>query len=146
MGSLGTRGRLERAVNDPVKVTRIGDGVFRVDQGGRIHVVHVAGTGPDLWMHWNGRVFHRPFERERVARHARASSDPHQSLSAPMPGTVLKVLAVPGSTVHKGDTLIVLEAMKMELPIRASSDGVVSAVHCREGELVQPGAVLLDLE
>jgi 3-methylcrotonyl-CoA carboxylase alpha subunit len=36
--------------------------------------------------------------------------------------------------------------MKMELPIRAPRDGVVTAVHCREGDLVQPGVVLVDLE
>ena len=44
------------------------------------------------------------------------------------------------------DVLIALEAMKMELPIRAPRDGVVKAVHCQPGELVQPGQVLLDLE
>jgi len=38
----------------------------------------------------------------------------------------------------------VLEAMKMELPIRAPHDGTIAAVHCREGELVQPGTVLVE--
>jgi 3-methylcrotonyl-CoA carboxylase alpha subunit len=42
--------------------------------------------------------------------------------------------------------LIVLEAMKMELPIRTAAEGVVRAVSCREGELVQPGTVLVELE
>jgi urea carboxylase len=49
-------------------------------------------------------------------------------------------------TVRRGDTLIILEAMKMELPIRASSDGVVKAIHCKPGELVQPGVPLVDFE
>jgi len=40
--------------------------------------------------------------------------------------------------------LIVLEAMKMELPLRAPHDGVIAAVDCREGELVQPGKVLVE--
>ena len=52
----------------------------------------------------------------------------------------------PATRVHDGDVLIALEAMKMELPIRAPRDGVVRAVHCREGELVQPDQVLLELE
>jgi biotin carboxyl carrier protein len=41
--------------------------------------------------------------------------------------------------------VIVLEAMKMELPIRAPADATVMAVHCREGELVQPDAALIEL-
>jgi biotin carboxyl carrier protein len=69
-----------------------------------------------------------------------------QALTAPMPATVLKVLAQPGAAVRKGDALIILEAMKMEWPIRAPADGVVKAVNCREGELVQPEIVLVELE
>ena len=52
----------------------------------------------------------------------------------------------PGAAVKKGDTLIVLEAMKMELPIRAPADGTVARVTCTEGQLVQPGVPLVELE
>jgi biotin carboxyl carrier protein len=58
---------------------------------------------------------------------------------------VLKVLVAPGSQVKKGDTVIILEAMKMELPIRTSREGIVTAVLCREGELVQPERVLVEI-
>ena len=68
------------------------------------------------------------------------------ALSAPMPATVIKVHVHPGDTVRKGDTVILLEAMKMELPLRAPADGTVAAVHCREGELVQADAVLVELQ
>ena len=47
-----------------------------------------------------------------------------------------------GMAVEPGDVLMVLEAMKMELPITASRPGHVSAIHCRVGELVQPGVQL----
>ena len=47
---------------------------------------------------------------------------------------------------QRGRHLIVLEAMKMELPIKAPRSGVVKAVHCAKGELVQPGVNLLELE
>jgi acetyl/propionyl-CoA carboxylase alpha subunit len=70
----------------------------------------------------------------------------HGSLSAPMPATVRKINVEPGASVKKGDTLLVLEAMKMELPVRAPSDGIVTSVSCREGELVQPGVGLVALE
>ena len=83
------------------------------------------------------------FEVPRQGR--RRSSAHHSSLSAPMPATVVRINAQPGSAVKKGDTLLVLEAMKMELPVRASSDGTVTAVSCKEGELVQPGVVLVEM-
>jgi biotin carboxyl carrier protein len=62
-----------------------------------------------------------------------------------MPATVVKVLVSAGSSVRRGDALVVLEAMKMELAVRAPRDGVVTAVHCREGDLVQPERVLIEI-
>ncbi|HUR34888.1 MAG TPA: biotin/lipoyl-containing protein [Vicinamibacterales bacterium] len=132
-------------MTDRPLVTRIGDGVYRVDDHERTHIVHVAGSGEDLWVHWNGQVFHGAFG-DGADRPRHRQPDAHQSLSAPMPATVLKVLVEPGATVHTGDTLLILEAMKMELPVRAAAEAVVRAVLCREGDLVQPGAVLVELE
>ena len=66
-------------------------------------------------------------------------------LSAPMPATVLSIVAREGSQVAAGDVVLVLEAMKMELPIRAPHAGTVKAVRCSEGELVQPGVPLAEI-
>jgi multidrug efflux pump subunit AcrA (membrane-fusion protein) len=60
--------------------------------------------------------------------------------------TVVRITVEPGQRVSKGEVLIVLEAMKMELPIKAPRDGSVKAIACRPGELVQPGVPLLELE
>lgn len=90
----------------------------------------------------NGEVFE--FEVQRKGR--RGGGSHHSSLTAPMPATVIKVNVVPGAAVKKGDTLIVLEAMKMELPIRAPADGTVSTIGCTEGQLVQPGVPLVELD
>ena len=62
-----------------------------------------------------------------------------------MPATVIRLQTRAGDRVKRGDTLVVLEAMKMELPVRSNADGVVSAVHCREGDLVQPGVALIEI-
>jgi biotin carboxyl carrier protein len=63
-----------------------------------------------------------------------------------MPAIVTKVLVRVGSPVKKGEALVLLEAMKMELPLRAEGDAVVTAIHCLEGARVEAGAVLVDLE
>ena len=74
----------------------------------------------------------------------RAATSAARALTAPMPATVIAVQVKAGDSVKKGDVVVVLEAMKMELPIRALGNGVVSAVRCREGELVQADATLVE--
>ena len=128
---------------------RIGDGVYRVTADGRSEIVYVAAASTGVWSFWNGRVFFAPgADNTSAGRRSRTTSraprDVIESVAAPMPATVIKVMTAPGASVRKGDTVIVLEAMKMELPIRAPGDAVVTAVHCREGELVQPEAVLVE--
>lgn len=68
------------------------------------------------------------------------------SLSAPMPGKLVRIVAEPGSKVVKGQPLLILEAMKMEHTIRAPSNGTVKKINFALNDLVEQGAVLLDLE
>jgi 3-methylcrotonyl-CoA carboxylase alpha subunit len=128
-------------------VTRLDAGVYRVETDGRSEIVYVAGPPHDCWAFCNGRTFRNVTLPDAPDRNRRARTH-HvaQSLAAPMPATVIKVLVSPGATVAKGDTVLVLEAMKMELPLRAPADATVVAVNCREGELVQPDTVLVELE
>jgi 3-methylcrotonyl-CoA carboxylase alpha subunit len=127
------------------KVVRIGDGVYRVEMSGRAEVVYVAGPPTNRWAYWNGHIFRGSRTERTVTARSRSKREAHQALSAPMPATVLKVLIAAGTQVKKGETLVILEAMKMELPLRAPADATVTAVHCREGELVQPDTVLVEL-
>jgi 3-methylcrotonyl-CoA carboxylase alpha subunit len=105
------------------------------------HACAVA-QGDARWVFVDGEVYE--FEVQRPGRRRAAAH--HASLSSPMPATVRRILVEPGASVSKGDTLLVLEAMKMELPVRAPSDGIVAAVSCREGDLVQAGVTLVELE
>ena len=66
-----------------------------------------------------------------------------ESVTAPMPGNILKVNVSVGHSVKKGDLLVVLEAMKMENEIMAPCDGVVSAVPVTKGSTVDTGALLV---
>jgi acetyl/propionyl-CoA carboxylase alpha subunit len=68
------------------------------------------------------------------------------TLTAPMPGTVLRVLVSAGDRVQPRQALIVLEAMKMETPIAAPFEAEVRAVHVSEGQRVGRGAPLVELE
>ena len=102
----------------------------------------VAADGDARWVFVDG-VVHR---LEAVGREARRRGGGHHgTLMAPMPATVVRVQAAVGQAVARGDVLIILEAMKMELPVKAPADGTVTAIHCREGELVQPGVTLVEL-
>jgi len=85
-------------------------------------------------------------EVESAGARPRARTSDVDALRPPMSATVIRIHVAVGATVAEGDPLVVLEAMKMELPIRAPRAGVITAIHCREGELVQPATVLVDLE
>ena len=123
-----------------VEATVSAPGELRVGETGH---AWVSSSGDVRWVFLDGEVFEIEVQPEGRRRRAAAG---HGSLSAPMPATVVRVEVSPGTAVRRGDTLVILEAMKMELPIRASSDGIVKTVHCKPGDLVQPGVALIDLE
>ena len=82
----------------------------------------------------------------RLARYPRTLvASEHESAFAPMPGQVLKILVEVGQHVSTGDALVILEAMKMEQTLRASADGVVEAVHVKQGDVVAPGDRLVEI-
>jgi biotin carboxyl carrier protein len=69
-----------------------------------------------------------------------------EPIKAPMPGMVLKILVNPGQQIHKGDGLVILEAMKMENILKATASGIVKAIKATERTAVEKGAVLIELE
>jgi len=81
-----------------------------------------------------------------AAAHEHGAGAVSSTVTAPMPGTVIKVNVHEGSTVKARDPLVVLEAMKMETPLAAPFDGTVTAVHVKEGDRVAGGAVLVELD
>ncbi len=102
---------------------------------------YVDGDKRQLWV--NGRSF--TYERIRQ-RAAGGSSGGDGSLAAAIPAVVSEILVGPGDTVNAGDKLILLESMKMIIPIQAPTDGVVTAVNCAAGDSVQAGVPLIELE
>nr|WP_314877541.1 acetyl/propionyl/methylcrotonyl-CoA carboxylase subunit alpha [uncultured Pseudomonas sp.] len=100
--------------------------------------------GATLYLHWDGDM-HAVSAYDPIAE-AEASSSQHGGLSAPMNGSIVRVLVAPGQAVEAGTALVVLEAMKMEHSIRAAQAGTVKALLCEEGDMVAEGAVLVELE
>ena len=127
-----------------IEAEPLGDGQWRAVVEGRAHRVFVAGTADAPWIWYDGNAY-RP-EVVDVERPARVRQpDTAGSLSAPMPATVRAIAVSTGDRVSRGDTLIVLEAMKMELPLKSPADGVIASVDCQVGDLVQPGVPLVVL-
>jgi biotin carboxyl carrier protein len=97
------------------------------------------------WVFLDGRAY-RLADESATRTVSAAGDDAALALSAPMPATVTAVHVAPGQPVKAGDTLITLEAMKMELPIVAPHDGVIRTIACGVGDLVQPGIPLAAID
>ena len=106
--------------------------VERTPNGFRIHL---AGTSVEVALR----------EAVSAAMGASAGAGPAR-LKAPMPGRIVRVLVSPGSAVAAGDGLVIVEAMKMENELKAGRAGTVRVVHVREGQTVEGGALLVELE
>ncbi len=102
----------------------------------------VARDGDSLWVSWRGTTH----ELRTDPAPRRILDVAAGEIDAPMPGVVLSVHATAGQRVKRGDLIAVLEAMKMELRVEASSDGVVTAVLTRVGDQVKRGQRLADLD
>ncbi len=133
-----------------VDVAPTGDGTaFSILVDGRSHdlLVEIGGDGT-VQVQTRGERIRVGLvdERERAAR-AVAAHKPAgpRRLNAVMPGVVVDVRVAPGDTVEAGQTLVVLEAMKMQNPIAAEGPGTVKAVHVKKGQAVANGAVLVEL-
>lgn len=126
-------------------ITVLGDGRVQIVDGDRQRIAYAVVSAGETWIFLDGRTYVVGSPRGTSARRG-THPDDAAALSSPMPATVVDVKVEPGQQVRNGDVLLMLEAMKMELPVRAQRDGRVKAVLCRPGELVQPGVPLLELE
>jgi biotin carboxyl carrier protein len=124
-------------------VTPLGNGRYLVEHGPATQVAYAVSAGQQTWVFLDGRVY---LVGTSIASRARgATINDADALAAPMPATVVRIEVTAGQTIAKDTLLIMLEAMKMELPIRAPREGRVTAIRCRVGEIVQPGVPLLEI-
>jgi biotin carboxyl carrier protein len=126
-------------------VTPLGRGRYLLRQGAHTRLAYAVVHEDRTWVFLEGRV-HIVDDRTPAATPGGRRHDDAPAMAAPMPATVVSIAVKPGERVSRGDVLITLEAMKMELPITAPHDGVVTSIACRPGELVQPGIPLVELK
>lgn len=115
-----------------------------VPQSDAVSAAGIVRHADTLYVRW-GVEWHavRRFDPIAAVQIAHA---PQGGLTAPMNGSIVRVLVEAGQAVEAGAALVVLEAMKMEHSIRAATAGSVAAIYCREGELVSEGTVLVEME
>ena len=135
--------RVSSSPDDPIEVLPLGNGRYQLTRGTTRQVAFAA-VARDTWVFLDGRVYVVSDHADGSPRRTRI--DEQDALTAPMPATVLAIHVAPGQKVERNEVVMVLEAMKMELPIRSPREGVVKAIGCQVGELVQPGARLLELD
>ncbi len=149
-----------------VRYHALRDGGFRVssdaeidDADARIHAWGVDGIDAEIGGHrsraWITRAGDQVIVQgangdlvlnERPRFKLPGSDEEEGGFVARMPGKVIQLRVAKGDAVAAGDTVLVLEAMKMEHPMRATEDGTVTAVHVSEGDQVEAGTLLLVVE
>ena len=117
------------------------DGVYTVTHNGQDYVVEVKAGGDISSIQVAGQAVAAP----QVAAPQAAPVGNAEDVPAPLAGNIWKVLVSLNQQVKEGDTLVILEAMKMETEIKASHSGVVANINVKEGDSVAVGQVLLSL-
>lgn len=126
-------------------VFEVAPGEWHVTVGPQAHRLYIAGPHDNPWIWCDGEAYRPEVIDPRQTVRVR-KRDATGDLAAPMPATVRAIHVSAGDTVTRGQTLVVLEAMKMELPLRSPADGSVVSIACHVGELVQPGVPLVVVE
>ena len=127
-----------------VEIIRASNQQLELIIDGQRVVAYVSSEGAKRWVTVNGQtsVLTKSLgARRRVTGHDHASE-----LAAPMPGQVRSVNVSEGEAIIKGQTLLVLEAMKMEIRIQASQDGVIKKLFVSQGQTVEREQILVEIE
>ena len=140
---------------------KIGDEIFELlaeqvtpncimlTNGNQTQRIYIASTTDKTFIHLNGHQYQvdHPIEKEKTS----FSGDSHllttdSGICAPMPGKILKILVKENQAVEAKQNLVIVEAMKMEHNIRATRNGIIKKINFKEGNLVDTGQEILEIE
>ena len=118
------------------------DGVYTVNHKGQDYVVEVKSGGEISSIQVVGQASAAP---QAEAPQVAASAVNAEDIPAPLAGNIWKVLVSPNQQINEGDTLVILEAMKMETEVKAARSGTVISVNVSEGDQVSAGQAIISL-
>lgn len=119
------------------------DGRSWLTLGERHIEVVIAQRGDDVFVHLDGEAYQLRYQHPLDRLAAAAGGSAEDSIRAPMPGSIVAVQVKPGDAVTKGQTLLVMESMKMETTIAAPRDGVIASVTYEKGQTFDRDSLLL---
>src|SRR5688572_10523783 len=120
-----------------------GNGKLNLLIDGQHVTAYISSDNAKRWVTVNGQTF--VLTKSSGARKGGHAHHAAGKLTAPMPGQVRAVNANEGDTVTKGQTLLVLEAMKMEIRVHAPQDGVVKKLFVKQGQTVEREQILIEI-
>ena len=127
------------------KVHHLGGGLT-LKRNGEVYRITCVQQGLKSFISWETQTYILD-EETNIIGVSESSKEQDDGLAlSPMPGKILKILVSVGDCVDKGESLIVMEAMKMEHTIKASRPGAVSTICCKKGLFVEEGTVLVELD
>jgi biotin carboxyl carrier protein len=127
-----------------VEIVRAEDGRLDLLVDGRRVIAHVTSDGARRWVTVEGRTM--LLTKSSGARRTGAGHEHASGLTAPMPGQVRSANVRAGEAVTKGQTLLVIEAMKMEIRIQSPRDGTVRKLFVEPGQTVEREQILIEIE
>ena len=126
----------------------INDNEWLLDVDGRPIRASLAARGSETWISIDGEnyLIEDAGAADRRPRRRGGPDDQSRQVTPPMPAVVIRILAAEGDPVDKGQSLMVLSAMKMEATLTAPYRGVVKKIHAAVGAQVMPGEILMEIE
>ncbi len=128
------------------------DGLFSILENNHSHNISlVPNTKPKSYTAY---TLYQTYDLEVIDAESRyiknrgdgASAQSEKKITAPMPGKIVKVLVGKGQEVKKGDTAVIISAMKMESEYKAAVDGLIKEIHVNEGDTVDTNQVLIEID
>lgn len=127
-------------------VRAVADRHFHLLSNGRTVNLFVAGAPEGTWVWVDGRARVVQDTADEQRHRTKVRGDTPREVTPPTPATVVRVLAAAGERVDKGQGLVVVSAMKMEMTLTAPYSGTVTAVRTKVGAKVSPGEILVEIE
>lgn len=128
-----------------VQPQTLADGSWKLIVDGERHTVYTAAEGTKRFVKVDGDPAHTLTVPDQRTTRRRTGTTGSGSLVAQMPGQVVDVYVAEGDAVTAGQTLLVLEAMKMEIRIAAPYEGIVKQIRVKKGDLVQREQALIEI-